>query len=91
MSKKLTVRQAKALARLLRHPKDESALAIDPTLASQLDSKGLVVVLGVYERKEWNRVKARLTKVILSPDGRAEAERVIAEGLDLAPTPRRRK
>ncbi len=56
---KMTERQRKAMARLLTAT--DRCLPMERALAKQLEAKNLVrITEHVYERRQWNRVVARL-------------------------------
>ena len=62
------MRQLSAIRRLQRGVTD----CILPTLAKQLEARGLLVIQGSYHRVEWNRrvPNSTLAKVVLTDAGR---------------------
>lgn len=71
----LTERQRKALLRLYR----KKASALDGALADQLARRGLALKHEWHERREWNRVVARLREVTLTALGREVAAEEAAQ------------
>lgn len=70
----LAERHRKALLRLHR----KKATALDGALADQLSRRGLVLKHEWHERREWNRVVARLREVTLTALGREVAAALAA-------------